>query len=108
MQMMEKIIYWVRDDWSEVRLGQPALEGQVPSCSLAVPMMMLCLIDQMETMDPSLSTKYQDIAKWSLDQALMHIQVVVTVGVDNHPTGKILPFYQTEDFINSRKKLRIL
>ena len=73
--MMDRIVYWVTEDWTEVRLGQPALEGQEPTCSMAVPMMMLCLIDQMETMDPALSTKYQTLAKWSLDQALLHIQV---------------------------------
>ena len=77
MIMMDKMVYWVTQDWTEVRLGQPPLDGQGDASSLAVPMMMLCLIDQIETMDPTLSTKYQTLAKWSLDQALMHIQVHV-------------------------------
>ena len=75
--MMDKIIYWVKEDWTEVKLGQPPLEGQVPTHSLAVPMMLLCLIDQIETMDSDLSIKFESIAKWCLDQTLMHIQVLL-------------------------------
>ena len=74
--MMDKIIYWVKHDWSEVRLNQTPLTGAEPSQSLAVPMMLLCLIDQMETMDPTLSTKYKNISEWCLKHTFMHIQVL--------------------------------
>lgn len=90
--MMDKIVYWVKDDWTEVRLGQPALEGQVPTNSLAVPMMVLCLIDQMEIVYPELSPKYEEIANLCLKQTLSHVQRQGTVILENvTPDGRELP-----------------
>jgi len=74
--MMEKIIYWVREDPSAIRCGVAALPGQQNTSSLAVPMMLLCLVDQMETMDPNMAAKYAEIADWSVKQVLAHIQVL--------------------------------
>lgn len=73
--MMEKMIYWVREDWTDVRQGMVALEGIMPTNALAVPMMLLCVIEQMVTMDLTLVAKYADISDWSLKQVLAHVQV---------------------------------
>ena len=73
--MFDKIIYWAREDPTDVRLGLSALPGVAPVNSMAVPMMLLCVLDQMETMEPSLSENYVDVAEWSLKQVLDHKQV---------------------------------
>lgn len=73
--MFDKIIYWVKEDWTEVRLGLPPLPGAAAVNTLAIPMMLLCVLDQMETMDSTMTQKYADIATWSLKQVLAHKQV---------------------------------
>jgi len=73
--MMDRITYWIKEDNSVVRLGLPPLTGTATDTnSLAVPMMLLCLIDQLERMDPTLS--YDELADWCLAQTLAHIQVL--------------------------------
>lgn len=72
--MMDRIIYWVKEDSTVVRLGLPPLPGSPTNVnSLAVPMMLLCLVDQLELMDPTV--KYDDLAEWCLKQILAHVQV---------------------------------
>jgi len=77
MQMMEKIVHWVRVDSSV--LGSENLEGSTPTSSLAVPMMMLCLIDQLETMDSGLASKYEDLTEWCLQEVMKHVQVGISI-----------------------------
>ncbi|XP_069141116.1 N-acylglucosamine 2-epimerase-like [Argopecten irradians] len=90
LQMMDKIVYWVRED--DTDLGQPAMEGAVPISSLAVPMMLLCLMDQLETVDPKLETKYSDLTEWCLTEVKKHIQRDGTVILENvSPGGEELP-----------------
>lgn len=72
---MAAIIYWVREDDTE--LGQTKLAGNNPVNRMAIPMMLLCLIDQLEIMDPSLSTKYRELTDWCIPQLTAHIQVIV-------------------------------
>ncbi|KAK3102654.1 hypothetical protein FSP39_012918 [Pinctada imbricata] len=54
-------------------LGIFKLEGVAPSSMLAIPMMILCVIDQLETMDPNLC--YKDLSAWAVQDALKHVQV---------------------------------
>ncbi|XP_067683383.1 N-acylglucosamine 2-epimerase-like isoform X2 [Haliotis asinina] len=72
LAMMDKILFWVQKDDSQ--LGKTQLPGNKPYCSLANPMMLLCLIEQMETMDPTLADTYKDSATWCLKEVNKHIQ----------------------------------
>lgn len=87
--MMDKIVYWVRKDSTDIRLGLPALSGNKPVNTLAVPMMLLCLINQMELMDAALEEKYSDDAEWSLNQARAHIQRNGTRILENVSTNGV-------------------
>lgn len=70
---MDKIVYWVREDDTE--LGRKPMEGAVPTIPLAEPMMLMCLIDQLETADSQLGDKYSDLTEWCLTEVKKHIQV---------------------------------
>lgn len=77
--MVDKIVYWVTEDSTAIRLGLPPLSGAPTRVnSLAVPMMLLCLIDQLETMDSTLAVKYTELAEWCLKRTLAHVQVTKT------------------------------
>lgn len=69
--MMDKIVGWIQAHGEG--LGRPKLPGDKPVSSLAIPMMTLCIIDQMKTMDSSLC--YDDLTQWALQDALKHVQV---------------------------------
>lgn len=72
--MMEQLIFWVREDSSG--LGRPKLPGDVPTNSMAVPMMLLCLVQQLtEGRGPEVCQKYAELGGWCVQQILQHIQV---------------------------------
>lgn len=73
--MMEKLIFWVREDPSG--LGRPQLSGDTPTNSMAVPMMLLCLVQQLsEGRGPDTAAKeYRDLGSWCVEQILQHVQV---------------------------------
>ncbi|KAL4217883.1 hypothetical protein ACF0H5_022622 [Mactra antiquata] len=81
--MFERIVYWVRKDPSIVMLELPPLPGVTSSNNIAVPMMLLCVIDCLELMDQSLTDKYLEISKWSVDQILSHRQRNNTIVLEN-------------------------
>lgn len=77
-QMMEQLIYWVRVDSSG--LGRPQLPGDVPTNSMAVPMMLLCLVEQLtEGRGREVAQKYRERASWCVQQILQHIQVCLVI-----------------------------
>uniref|UniRef100_A0A8C2W9S3 N-acylglucosamine 2-epimerase n=1 Tax=Cyclopterus lumpus TaxID=8103 RepID=A0A8C2W9S3_CYCLU len=81
-QMMEQVIYWVRVDSSS--LGRPQLPGEVPTNSMAVPMMLLCLVQQLtEGRGQEAAQKYGDLASWCVQQILQHIQRDGTAILEN-------------------------
>ena len=73
LAMMTRILYWVRHDDSG--LGREKLAGNTPVSTLAVPMMLLCLIDQLTTMDPALAANYDETEEWCLKEVAKHVQV---------------------------------
>lgn len=73
-QMMEQLIYWVQVDPSG--LGRPRLPGDVATNSMAVPMMLLCLVQQLtEGRDHEAAQKYRELGSWCVAQILQHVQV---------------------------------
>lgn len=75
--MMKQILHWVLVDDSG--LGRKKLAGNMPADTLAVPMMLLCLIEQLTTMDPDLASSYADTEQWCLSQVTKHVQVQIHV-----------------------------
>ena len=71
--MMEHIEDWVRGprpDWA-----RPSLEGSTPTNSLAVPMMLLALVNQLVMMDRELEGAYTELTEYCVKALLDHIQV---------------------------------
>lgn len=71
--MMKQLIYWVRVDPSG--LGRPQLPGDVPSNNMAVPMMLLCLVQQVSEGRQGTKQKYTELGSWCVHQILQHVQV---------------------------------
>ncbi|KAM9324214.1 N-acylglucosamine 2-epimerase [Gastrophryne carolinensis] len=71
-EMMDQIVHWVREDASG--LGRPELPGAEPVNSMAVPMMLLNLVDQLCEEDKAAEKKYEELEDWSVKRILQHIQ----------------------------------
>ncbi|XP_075040972.1 N-acylglucosamine 2-epimerase [Mixophyes fleayi] len=89
-EMMDQIVHWVREDPSG--LGRPELPGAEPVNSMAVPMMLLNLVDQLREEDEEAARKYEELGAWSVETILQHLQrdgqvILENVSVD----GKELP-----------------
>ncbi|XP_052241619.1 N-acylglucosamine 2-epimerase-like isoform X1 [Dreissena polymorpha] len=92
IQMMDIRIHWVREDDTDIRLGRPPLAGEARSESLAVPMMLLCVTHELQTLDPSLGARYRDRQEWNVHKALSQVQREGTVILENlSPSGMELP-----------------
>ncbi|XP_074058473.1 N-acylglucosamine 2-epimerase [Macrotis lagotis] len=72
VEMMDQIIYWVRVD--PTGLGQPHLSGAPNVDSMAVPMMMLNLVDQLGEDDDMMTRKYAELGEWCTQDILKHLQ----------------------------------
>ncbi|CAH2316381.1 N-acylglucosamine 2-epimerase [Pelobates cultripes] len=87
---MDQIVYWVREDSSG--LGRPELPGAAPVNAMAVPMMLLNLVDQLSEEDEEAAKKYEDLRKWSTERILQHIQRDGSAVLENvSDEGKELP-----------------
>ncbi|XP_043830258.1 N-acylglucosamine 2-epimerase [Dromiciops gliroides] len=72
VEMMDQIIYWVRVDPTD--LGQPQLSGSPEADSMAVPMMLLNLVDQLGEDDDMMTRKYSEVGEWCAQDILKHLQ----------------------------------
>ncbi|XP_034504859.1 N-acylglucosamine 2-epimerase-like isoform X2 [Ailuropoda melanoleuca] len=73
--MMDQIVYWVRED--PLGLGRPRLPGAPASESMAVPMMLLNLVDQLGEVDEELAGNYAELGDWCAWRILQHVQAFV-------------------------------
>lgn len=82
-KMMEKLIFWVREDPSG--LGRPQLPGDTPTNSMAVPMMLLCLVQQLSEGRglEAAAEQYRDLGSWCVEQILQHVQRDGTAILEN-------------------------
>nr|XP_060619181.1 N-acylglucosamine 2-epimerase isoform X1 [Anolis sagrei ordinatus] len=88
--MMEAIVRWVREDPSE--LGRPQLAGAAPHDSMAVPMMLLNLVDQLSEGDGEAASQFSELGNWAAKRILMHVQRNGTAVLENvSEDGKELP-----------------
>lgn len=90
LKMMDAIVHWVREDPSE--LGRPVLTGAVPHDSMAVPMMLLNLVDQLSEGDAETASRFSELGSWSAQRIIMHVQRNGTAVMENvSEDGKELP-----------------
>lgn len=73
VEMMDQIVRWVREDPSG--LGRPQLPGALASEPMAVPMMLLNLVEQLGESDQELASNYAELGDWCAQRILRHIQV---------------------------------
>lgn len=97
VEMMDQIVRWVREDPSG--LGRPQLPGALASESLAVPMMLLSLVEQLGEADEALAGSYAELGDWCAQRILRHVQVGsrrLTPGPDRAwaPGGRTTPTAQ--------------
>lgn len=72
--MMAQLIFWVQVD--PTGLGRPALPGDKLTNSMAVPMMLMCLVQQLtEGRGQEAVLKYKKLSSWCVQQILQHVQV---------------------------------
>ncbi|KAE8583630.1 hypothetical protein XENTR_v10020604 [Xenopus tropicalis] len=71
-KMMDQIVHWVREDPSG--LGKAELPGAAPLNAMAVPMMLLNLVDQLCEGDEDMAKKYEEVGKWSVEKIMQHLQ----------------------------------
>ncbi|XP_063150310.1 N-acylglucosamine 2-epimerase [Candoia aspera] len=90
LAMMEAIVRWVREDPSE--LGRPQLAGALPHDSMAVPMMLLNLVDQLSEGDADVASRFKELDNWSAQRILSHVQRNGAAVLENvSEDGKELP-----------------
>ncbi|XP_007420570.1 N-acylglucosamine 2-epimerase [Python bivittatus] len=90
LAMMEAIVRWVREDPSE--LGRPQLAGALPHDSMAVPMMLLNLVDQVSEGDAEVASRFKELDSWSAQRILSHVQRNGAAVLENvSEDGKELP-----------------
>ena len=71
--MLSLVTHWARVDDAE--LGRPKLSGQEAANPLAVPMMLLYVIDEVCRDDEELRQTYCEDEEWAVQQILKHLQV---------------------------------
>ncbi|XP_066285121.1 N-acylglucosamine 2-epimerase-like isoform X2 [Branchiostoma lanceolatum] len=90
LKMMDQLVHWMTVDDSG--LGRPKWPGAPDTDNMAVPMMLMCMIDQLEMMDSTLTDKYAGLAERCVEQLLLHIQRDGTVILEQvSPDGQELP-----------------
>lgn len=77
--MLDRIVYWVRVDSSE--LSWTRFSRTHKAEDLAVPTMLLHLVDQLQEEDEEMSKKYAELEDWGVQRILKHLQVG-TVGTE--------------------------
>ena len=71
--MMQRLSHWAMVDDSG--LGVVRLEGSGKISGLAVPMMMLCVAEQMLVVDGEDKHELESMADWAVKEILKHVQV---------------------------------
>lgn len=72
LKMLTLITHWARID--DTQLGRSKLSGQEEANPIAVPMMLLHVIDEVCRDDDALHETYSEDEEWAVQQILMHLQ----------------------------------
>ena len=73
IEMMSTIVRWMKEDDSD--LGHLALKADKSTSSLANPVMLMCLIDQMRKTIPEIVKTYEKLEEECCLEIIGHIQV---------------------------------
>uniref|UniRef100_A0ABK0LSM7 N-acylglucosamine 2-epimerase n=1 Tax=Rattus norvegicus TaxID=10116 RepID=A0ABK0LSM7_RAT len=92
VEMMDQIIHWVRED--PAGLGRPQLSGTLATEPMAVPMMLLNLVEQLGEEDEEMTDKYAELGDWCAHRILQHVQCFTLLGdpdlkQGSEPTGSM-------------------
>lgn len=74
--MLSLVTHWARID--DTQLGRPKLSGQEELNPLAVPMMVLYVIDEVCRDEERLQNIYSEDEEWAVQQILKHLQVLMS------------------------------
>ena len=74
--MLSLVTHWARID--DTQLGRPKLSGQEEANPLAVPMMVLYVIDEVCRDEERLQNIYSEDEEWAVQQILKHLQVLMS------------------------------
>lgn len=74
--MLSLVTHWARID--DTQLGRPKLSGQEEVNPLAVPMMVLYVIDEVCRDEERLQNIYSEDEEWAVQQILKHLQVLMS------------------------------
>uniref|UniRef100_A0A8C6RXS3 N-acylglucosamine 2-epimerase n=1 Tax=Nannospalax galili TaxID=1026970 RepID=A0A8C6RXS3_NANGA len=88
VEMMDQIVHWVRED--PAGLGRPQLSGTPATEPMAVPMMLLSLVEQLGEADKELASKYLELGDWCAQRILQHVQVGKATCSPTFQTGHAL------------------
>ena len=94
--MLSLVTHWARVDDAE--LGRPKLSGQEAANPLAVPMMLLYVIDEVCRDDEELRQTYCEDEEWAVQQILKHLQV-------NRTLTQMSLWLVTQSFPGTKKDL---
>lgn len=72
-QTLSLLVHWARVDTTA--LGRPQLAGQTAVNSLAVPMMLLHVIDEVCADDEARRSAHSQDEDWAVEKILQHVQV---------------------------------
>ncbi|XP_067578691.1 LOW QUALITY PROTEIN: N-acylglucosamine 2-epimerase-like [Pseudorca crassidens] len=72
VEIMDQIVHWVQEDPSG--LGRPQLPGAPAAESMAVPMLLLSLVEQLGEADDELAGSYAELGDWCARRILRHVQ----------------------------------
>ncbi|XP_076370998.1 N-acylglucosamine 2-epimerase-like [Tachypleus tridentatus] len=97
LAMIDQIIDWVKTE--NAFPGLPKLSGSSSVNVMNVPMMLLSLVDEIETVMEKLEDKYAQIREWCIKQILQHVQRNGTVILEKVSSeGKELPGFDGRMF----------
>ncbi|XP_060038882.1 N-acylglucosamine 2-epimerase isoform X2 [Erinaceus europaeus] len=72
LDMMAQIVHWVQED--PAGLGRSQLAGTPASEPMAIPMMLLGLVEQLGEEDEGLARHYAELGDWCAHRILQHVQ----------------------------------
>jgi hypothetical protein len=70
---MTSVLRWIHVDDSA--LGRPKLSGSVPVNAMSIPMMVICVLNEICQDDKELTLQYEKEMKWAVNEVLKHVQV---------------------------------
>lgn len=99
--MFRKILHWIRVDDSG--LGRPKLPGNKPVETLAVPLSVLNLVHEIESLEPE-GLNLKEVRGWAIEKIKLHVQRNGSRILENvTPTGMEIPGCEGRKLVPGRQ-----